>query len=240
MPLYIYPLPGKWDTLFQAFTQRPDLKFIVVVNPNSGPGSGNTPDSNYGPAIAKLNTYANVVCIGYVRTGYTTKTLAAVKAEVDQYAAWSTGSNTWRMQGIFFDEAPYDYNAGQVEYMKQIDAYVKNNAGLKGARTVVHNPGWTADPAYHNANTDFTFVFEHDYQNWVDERRAAVSALPADRNKYGLMFNSVPRYSTPQQMKDFTNSLTPLAKYIFATSLTVDFYESFASDWLAWVASVPA
>lgn len=109
---------------------------MVVVNPNSGPGSGTAPDYYYGPAIAKLNSYANVQTVGYVRTDYTRRDINAVIADVETYAGWSTASSTYNMHGIFFDEAPYDYNADSVQYMATIDALVKTSNGLKGAKTV--------------------------------------------------------------------------------------------------------
>ncbi|KAH8646113.1 spherulin 4-like cell surface protein [Xylariales sp. PMI_506] len=242
VPLYIYPYPSAdsvWSTLFQAFTLRPDVTFIVIVNPNSGPGSTEYPDSYYGPAIQELNSYSNVQTIGYVRTNYTNKPVDETLAEVDTYAGWSFESTTLAMHGIFFDEAPYDYDAAAVTYMHSIDAYVKNSTGLLGNKWVVHNPGTVADSAYQGPNTDFTFIFEHDYETWVESQEAVVAALPADRTQYGIMMYAVPEFSSGD-MSAFVDSLSNLAQYIFTTSLTVNYYESFSSDWLNFIAQVPS
>lgn len=208
----------------------------MVINPNSGPGSGTAPDYYYGPAIAKLNNYANVQTVGYVRTGYTTRDIETVISEVETYAGWGSISSSYTIHGIFFDEAPYEYNADAVAYMNTIDAFVKSSTGLKGAKTVIHNPGTIVDPAYLvDANLDFTFVFEHDYTTWMNTQSAAVAALPAARGKYALMMNSVPTMST-SDLRTFVASLSAVSQYIFLTDLEVDFYESWGPDWLSFVA----
>ncbi|KAF3007315.1 hypothetical protein E8E14_005269 [Neopestalotiopsis sp. 37M] len=237
VPLYIYPIAEvSWAKLFTAIESRLDVTFMVVVNPNSGPGSGTAPDYYYGPAIAKLNSYANVQTVGYVRTDYTRRDINAVIADVETYAGWSTASSTYTMHGIFFDEAPYDYNADSVQYMATIDALVKTSIGLKGAKTVIHNPGTIVDSAYlEDSNLDFTFVFEHDYNTWMNSQAAAVGALTPARSKYALMMNSVPTMTTTA-LRSFVASLSTVSQYIFLTDLEVDFYESWGSDWLDFVA----
>ncbi|ETS82556.1 hypothetical protein PFICI_04432 [Pestalotiopsis fici W106-1] len=237
VPLYIYPIADiSWAKLFTAIELRLDVSFIVVINPNSGPGSGTAPDYYYGPAIAKLNTYANVQTVGYVRTDYTRRDIDAVIADVETYAGWSSISSTYTMHGIFFDEAPYEFNQDSVTYMETIDALVKSSTGLKGAKTVIHNPGTIVDPAYLvDTNLDFTFVFEHDYDTWMNSQAAAVAALPAARGKYALMVNSVPTMTTTQ-LRSFVASLSTVSQYIFLTDLEVDIYESWGTDWLSFVA----
>ncbi|KAG8416988.1 hypothetical protein J3459_013041 [Metarhizium acridum] len=53
------------------------------------------------------------------------------------------------------------------------------------------------------------------------------------------MVNTVPAMNNGT-MGQFVNSLSDLAKYVFITSLSVDFYNSFANDWLDFVGQVPA
>lgn len=116
---------------------HPNLTFVCIVNPNSGPGDTQYPDSNYDPAVRQLNSYPNALTIGYVRTGYGTRDIGTVMSEVDTYAGWAGKSMELAMHGIFFDEAPHEYVAASVPYMQTLDAYVKFNAtGFQGNRTV--------------------------------------------------------------------------------------------------------
>ncbi|KAJ7884678.1 hypothetical protein B0H13DRAFT_1628611 [Mycena leptocephala] len=46
-----------WTPVFTAITANPTLPFLIVINPNSGPGSANTqPDTNYQSCIASLKS----------------------------------------------------------------------------------------------------------------------------------------------------------------------------------------
>lgn len=118
---------------------HPKLNFVVIVNPSSGPGSTAYPEEQYSISIAKLNTYANVRTVGYVRTGYADRNISTVVAEVSTYARWFSSSSTLAMHGIFFDESPHRYSAEAVEYMHLVNQGVKNSTGLQGDRTVRRN-----------------------------------------------------------------------------------------------------
>lgn len=86
--------------------------------------------------MEQLNGYPNVKTVGYVRTGYATRNITNVTAEVSTYAGWASKSNSLVMHGVFFDEAPSQYSAAAVEYMRTIDQAVKDANGLQGNRTV--------------------------------------------------------------------------------------------------------
>lgn len=43
LPLYIYPLTGVWDPVYDAIEANPDLIFRVIVNVDSGPGGTGEP-----------------------------------------------------------------------------------------------------------------------------------------------------------------------------------------------------
>jgi hypothetical protein len=116
---------------------HPKLTFVCIVNPNSGPGDSQYPDSNYDPAVRKLNSYKNVKTIGYVRTGYATRNISTVLAEVNIFAGWASKSPELAMDGIFFDEAPHQYVADAVTFMETVTKAVKNNkSGLKVPKMV--------------------------------------------------------------------------------------------------------
>ena len=65
LPLYIYPLPGAWDPLFNAAKANPTVTFQAVINPYSGP-NGPCPDASYINATSYLNTIPNIKTLAYV------------------------------------------------------------------------------------------------------------------------------------------------------------------------------
>lgn len=108
----------------------------MIINPNSGPGATEFPDVDYTAAVEKLSTYGNALMVGYVRTGYATRNISTVIAEVDTYASWSSNSSALTMHGIFFDEAPYNYSEQAVDFMHTVNQVVKNSTGLHGPKLV--------------------------------------------------------------------------------------------------------
>lgn len=153
VPLYIYPTSNTtYDPLHKAYVfqllspnsqlttpdsiqEHPNLNFTVIINPNSGPGDSALPDDSYTPEIAKLNSFPNVRTVGYVRTGYGTRNISDVLADVATYSGWASGVNI-SMHGIFFDEAPYDYNEGNATFLTTINQAVKNSTGIQPDRLV--------------------------------------------------------------------------------------------------------
>ncbi|EST06757.1 Spherulation-specific family 4 [Kalmanozyma brasiliensis GHG001] len=105
VPLYIYPEPGAWDPLYTAIRNSPSAAFLVIINPNSGPGDGSAPDSDYASAIQQLRSTAaanqTLELIGYVPTGYGKRSASQVKSFISTYAKWP---RSVRPDGIFFDE----------------------------------------------------------------------------------------------------------------------------------------
>lgn len=87
-------------------------------------------------------------------------------------------------------------------------------------------------------------VFEDDYSSWLN-RSASVEALPqvkgSDRANYSVMINSLPASVNKNKatLESFVDSLSKVAEYIFVTNSTQNFYESFSSDWLDFVAAMP-
>src|SRR6266536_194297 len=55
LPLYIYPEPSAWDPLYASLAAYPNTTFSIIVNPGSGPGASQYPDSNYISCITKLH-----------------------------------------------------------------------------------------------------------------------------------------------------------------------------------------
>src|SRR4051812_36027461 len=94
MPLYIYPLAEiTWKPLYDAYvtttpqatlathdadktrsiTAHRNLDFLIIVNPNSGPGGEPLPSHDYVRELPKLNALPNVRTVGYLAIEYCRK-----------------------------------------------------------------------------------------------------------------------------------------------------------------------
>ncbi|KAL9053915.1 MAG: hypothetical protein Q9162_004488 [Coniocarpon cinnabarinum] len=141
LPLYVYPDPGKWDPVYNAISGSSATKFVVVINPSSGPG-GDTPADHYADAVTKLKGYENVLTIGYVRTNYTNIPLDQTTQDISSYAAWPTSAQP---SGIFFDEVTADTDSAATSYMSSAAAAAHS---AFPSSTVVFNPGAVEDSTY--------------------------------------------------------------------------------------------
>jgi hypothetical protein len=74
IPLYTYPTDGTWTAVINAKQSYPNVPFIAVINPSSGPGPSKDP--NYVQGIKNLQA-AGITVLGYVATGYITLTFTA-------------------------------------------------------------------------------------------------------------------------------------------------------------------
>ncbi|AUB44903.1 Energy-coupling factor transporter ATP-binding protein EcfA2 (plasmid) [Nostoc flagelliforme CCNUN1] len=148
IPAYFYP-----GTYWQKATEAAPRVGVMIMNPNSGPGSAKNTDY----VIAVKNAQAGgIKVIGYVPTTYGTRSATAVKIEIDQYKAW------YAVDGIFLDEVVTSTN--NLAYYTNITNYIRNTKGT----LVMLNPG-TAPAEDYIKLADITVVFEDtysNYQNW--------------------------------------------------------------------------
>lgn len=57
-----------------------DLDFVVIINPDSGPGSKDfSPPVDFVPQIQKLNSLPNVQTVGYVRVFMPSRSISSVR-----------------------------------------------------------------------------------------------------------------------------------------------------------------
>jgi poly(beta-D-mannuronate) lyase len=147
VPFYIYP-GSEWTSLANIARQYPRVRFIAIINPNSGPGSSQ--DQNYVTGIRNLQS-AGIMVLGYVATGYTAKAQSTVQTEVDRYINW------YDVDGIFWDEQAND--TGSVSYYASITNYVKTTRGLS---YVSSNPGAGVPEAFFSGTSIDSF---HIYEN---------------------------------------------------------------------------
>ena len=163
VPLYVYP-DGKglsaWKSLTTIIRNHPQVQYLVIINPDSGPGSGDYPDSNYIDGVSKLNTFDNVNLVGYVDTWYTSVPLDTVYANIDKYANWANYADAnITINGIFFDDMTNNANHTAYDYMSSVSNYAYSSFSDSSSPTVVFNPGCKVDATYFQW-ADYVIEFE--------------------------------------------------------------------------------
>ncbi|KAL8690233.1 MAG: hypothetical protein Q9218_004271 [Villophora microphyllina] len=145
LPLYLYPSDGAtaWSDILSTIASHSAVQFIVVVNPNSGPGTSSYPtDQNIISGISKMNSYPNVHTVGYVLTGHGSRNTTTVKADVDVYASWASYSDAnIAIGGIYFDEVSSETTQVNYDYYNTTATYARSK--IPGGQ-VVFNPGYRA------------------------------------------------------------------------------------------------
>lgn len=139
IPLYVDPGPI-WDQVIAQKEAHPRVPFLLIANPNNGPGSA--PDPNYSSYIAKAQG-VGIVILGYVYTSYGTRPIAAVETEIAMYRSW------YGINGIFLDEMA----TNDASYYAALTAYAHTSSLFP----VVGNPGTDASAA---AGTDIINFYE--------------------------------------------------------------------------------
>jgi hypothetical protein len=143
VPLYIYP-GAAWDRLVQVKNNYPRVPMIAVINPNSGPGGDQNPD--YVTGIQSLHR-AGIKILGYVHTGYASRSREAVVADIGAYEQW------YELDGIFFDEM--STSAGNEDYY----AYLADYAKSAGFKFTIANPAASILPSY-IGTVDMLVIYE--------------------------------------------------------------------------------
>jgi Spherulation-specific family 4 len=154
VPLYSYPTDPEWATFEASVAQYPALDFLVVINPNNGPGSA-TPDPDFVTGITQLGSYPNVNIVGYILTSYGAEDVSDIQDQVSMYAAWPSDV---RVSGIFFDEIAED----NVPYYTSVADSVRSAISDS---IVVFNPGTTCSTAYFEF-VDEIMIFEDSYPDY--------------------------------------------------------------------------
>ena len=162
IPLYIYPLEGAWEPLFQVAEAHPEVLFVAIINPNSGPGQAALPDASYVAALRRLSEVANIRTLGYVHCSYGKRPIDAIKTDIDVYRGWN---GCLELGGIFFDETPSD--ARYVQFMADLADHTKSTwqkeLGKQGM--VIYNPGVVVGRSYFE-HPDYVVVFEQSHDHW--------------------------------------------------------------------------
>ncbi len=145
IPLYSYPTSGTWSTVIQAREAYPNVPFIAIISPASGPGSAE--DYNYAQGIKNLQA-AGIKVLGYVDTAYGADSLSWVEYNIGLYNSW------YHVNGIFFDEM--NNVPGYESYYSTLSGYVHS----LGMATTMGNPG-TSVPSSYIGTMDILNVYEN-------------------------------------------------------------------------------
>lgn len=92
-PLYVYPGSdaSAWAPVTKAAAAFPNVKWQVIINPNTGPGTTTAnpyPNDDWISGITALNKLSNVKMLGYVDTLWGVRSMSDVTSDIDRYAAW--------------------------------------------------------------------------------------------------------------------------------------------------------
>lgn len=188
LPLYVYPCPKAWDPLFSAIKTH-SCNFVVIVNPNNGPGHRGELDSNYIAGLRALSAASNVKVLGYVYCSYGARPLVELEEDIETYYSWMSDSRTLggpyqpptcgpsaqqiRVDGIFFDEAPFeselvDNMTAIASSTRAIFGQQQEAAGTARPPLVIYNPGIFANPAFYES-ADYVVIFENEVAKWESD-----------------------------------------------------------------------
>ena len=145
VPLYTVPSDSSWTAIADAKMAHPKVPVYAIVDPASGPGAA--ADAGYAAGIGKLQL-AGITVLGYVPTGYGSRSVPAIEADVDRWKSFYPAT-----QGIFFDEM--SIRLGDELIYKTVSQYAKS----KGMTFTVGNPGLDTKPTF-VGTTDVIMIYE--------------------------------------------------------------------------------
>lgn len=192
VPAYFPP-----EAIEQLVAERAPPR-LLVVNPDSGPGTAPVPAVQLAVAAAHK---AGTRVLGYVHTGYGARDPKAVTADIERYRRW------YRLDGIFFDEA--SHAAADLGYYRALAA----SARAAGPALVVLNPGVVPAPGYFRL-ADVVVTFEGPASAYP----AALARTPPWLARVAVRQIAQLVYSaSPAQARDITK-MAPHAAYVYVTS----------------------
>ena len=218
VPAYFNPAPG-WDVMTSSAKAHPDVKITAILNPQNGKFTNvNVALTN---AIASFKLAGRNV-VGYVSTNYAKRSLAEVKANIDNYLLHYP-----EVSGFFLDEM--EAKGKQLDFYSDVANYIRDK-GLN--LQIIGNPGTLPVEAYTSVS-DTLVTFEGkevDYRsfnpatlhNWVYDKPSTIqAALVHNADNCKLM----------QQALTTAALLRTHTSLIYVTELEFDYSTGIGNPW---------
>lgn len=247
VPLYIYPSATSWDPLFTAARSHVGVEFVVIVNPNNGPGRSPRPNEDYMSALQELSSLPNVKVLGYVHCSYGKRAITKLEDDVRIYQGWTglqpNSDNSElslgqpiRIDGIFFDEAPAD--VAHVNYMTTISDAVRaatqdGESNPHPPQLVIYNPGIFVDPRFYEA-ADYIAVFENTTAEWnSDYVRTNLKRLSEELRKRSIAIAHTG--GSLEEQLHFGKDVISDAGFVGHFATAIPGYTQWCPNWEAYV-----
>ena len=218
VPAYFNPAPG-WDVMTSSAKAHPDVKITAILNPQNGKFTNvNVALTN---AIASFKLAGGNV-VGYVSTNYAKRSLAEVKANIDNYLLHYP-----EVSGFFLDEM--EAKGKQLDFYSDVANYIRDK-GLN--LQIIGNPGTLPVEAYTSVS-DTLVTFEGkevDYRSfnpatlhsWVYDKPSTIqAALVHNADNCKLM----------QQALTTAALLRTHTSLIYVTELEFDYSTGIGNPW---------
>ncbi|MBI1625228.1 spherulation-specific family 4 protein [Comamonas suwonensis] len=218
VPAYFNPAPG-WDVMTSSAKAHPDVKITAILNPQNGKFTNvNVALTN---AIASFKLAGRNV-VGYVSTNYAKRSLAEVKANIDNYLLHYP-----EVSGFFLDEM--EAKGKQLDFYSDVANYIRDK-GLN--LQIIGNPGTLPVEAYTSVS-DTLVTFEGkevDYRsfnpatlhNWVyDKPNTIQAALVHNADNCKLMQQALTMAALPRTHTSL----------IYVTELEFDYSTGIGNPW---------
>lgn len=165
VPFYVYPNNPYTDPvvarLLGLIRQYREVPVIVVINPNSGPGT--VWDGNWAALITVLKA-AGACVAGYVSTVYATRPSGEVFADIN---GWLALYGDTPISTIFFDEQPYDVTVGSTDTVALYKSYT-DYCHARSLFPTIGNPG-TNQRGEHFATRTADIIIVHENSTWPSD-----------------------------------------------------------------------
>lgn len=194
IPLYASPSSPAWAAIAKAKIAYPAIPFVVVINPNSGPGKAE--QASYASGIAMLQK-AGVVVLGYVCTKFGAEPISSVEANMSRYASW------YHVNGIWFDNMAS--HIGHEDYYASLTSY----AVSLGMSMTVGNAGVAVAPTYIG-----TVSFINNYENPSLPTSAYLDSLGSSKTDFTML-----AYDIPTLNSTFVAEAAKHVSYLYITNL---------------------
>ena len=243
VPLYSYPFASAsaWSNVTAAIKAYPQVKWQVVINPGDGPNITTCPtDTDYIEAISIMNSYPNVMTLGYVDTSYTNRAYSAVIQDINTYASWwncnEPGYNI-SIDGIFFDDVSNKASSAVYTYMKNASSYAYAQVP-SDVTPVIFNPGALA-PTQLFSYCDTMIEFENLTSSYQND--TTIESIPSGyRAQSAILVTNTPETNAPIASLVHTMASYGIEAVYFTTDEAPNAYQIYDLDLLKQTAAAVA